>query len=110
MPAQRKRAGKRPRARKSSGARVISLALDMEVPLNEAIDAVQALRFIGYGLTQNGGDEEGSAVGGHRVDCLPAARCFAGDLEQAVQGGKGQRHVMNSPEWRPNTGFRNCPV
>ncbi len=62
MPAQRKRAGKRPRARKSSGARVISLALDMEVPLNEAIDAVQALRFIGYGLTQNGGDEEGSAV------------------------------------------------
>ncbi len=62
MPTRRKRAGKRLRARKSPGARVISLALDMEVPLNDAIDAAQALRFIGYGLTQHGGEEEGRAI------------------------------------------------
>jgi hypothetical protein len=62
MPALRKRAGKRLRVRKSPAARVIALAVDMEEPLNEAIDAVQALRFIGYGLTQHGGEEEGRAV------------------------------------------------
>jgi hypothetical protein len=41
---------------------VAALALDMEEPLNEAIDAAQALRFIGYGLTQHGGEHEGRAV------------------------------------------------
>ena len=60
MPTQKKRAGKRWRAKK--GARVIARALDMEVPLNEAIDAAQALRFIGYGLAQHIGEDEGRAV------------------------------------------------
>jgi hypothetical protein len=58
----RKRVGKRLRADKSGSARVIALALDMEEPLNEAIDAVHALRFIGYGLTHHGGEDEGRAV------------------------------------------------
>ncbi len=58
----RKRVGKRLRARKSGSAKAVALALDMEEPLNEAIDAVQALRFIGYGLTQHGDEAEGRAV------------------------------------------------
>ncbi len=58
----RKRVGKRLRARKSGSARMIALALDMEVPLNEAIDAMHALRFIGYGLAQHGDEAEGRAV------------------------------------------------
>ncbi len=58
----RKRVGKRLRARKSGSAKVVALALDMEEPLNQAIDAVQALRFIGYGLSRHGGEEEGRAV------------------------------------------------
>ena len=62
MPAQHKRGGKRTRAQKSARPKVAALAFDMEEPLNEAIDAVQALRFIGYGLTQHAGDEEGRAV------------------------------------------------
>lgn len=62
MPASRKRAGNRARVQKSASAKVAALALDMEVPLNEAIDAVQALCFIGYGLTQHGDAEEGRAV------------------------------------------------
>ena len=61
MPA-RKRAGKRLRARQSASGKVVALALDMEVPLNEAIDAVQALRFIGYGLEQHADGAEGRAV------------------------------------------------
>jgi len=61
MPAQ-KRAGKPLRAQKSAQARVVALVLDMEEPLNETIDAAQALRFIGYGLRQHAGEEEGRAV------------------------------------------------
>ncbi len=58
----RKRVGKRLRARKPGSAKVVALALDMEEPLNEAIDAVHALRFIGYGLAQHGDEAEGRAV------------------------------------------------
>ncbi len=58
----RKRAGKRLRTRKSRSGKSAALALDMEEPLNEAIDAVHALRFIGYGLTQHGDEAEGRAV------------------------------------------------
>jgi len=61
MPA-RKRAGKRLRARKSGSAKLAALALDMEVPLNEAIDAAHALRLIGHGMAQFAGEEEGRAV------------------------------------------------
>ena len=61
MPA-RKRGGKLVRARAAAAKSAASLALDMEVPLNEAIDAAQALRLIGYGLAQHLGDEEGRAV------------------------------------------------
>ena len=61
MPA-RKRAGKRLRAPKSASAKVVALALDMEVPLNEAIDAVHALRLIGHGMAQSADDAEGRAV------------------------------------------------
>jgi len=61
MPA-RKRAGKRPRARKPGSAKIMALALHMEEPLNEAIDAVHALRLMGYGLTEVSGEVEGRAL------------------------------------------------
>ena len=61
MPAQ-KRAGKRPRARKPGSAKIAALALDMEEPLNEAIDAVHALRLMGYGFTELSSEVEGRAL------------------------------------------------
>jgi hypothetical protein len=61
MPALRKRAGRPMRAR-SAARKLISLSLDMEVPLNEATDAVHALRLIGYGLEGQGEQEVGRAV------------------------------------------------
>jgi hypothetical protein len=49
--------------RASSAARkLISLSIAMEVPLNEATDAVHALRLIGYGLEGQGEQEAGRAV------------------------------------------------
>jgi hypothetical protein len=49
--------------RASSAARkLILLSLAMEVPLNEATDAVHALRLIGYGLEGHGEEEAGRAV------------------------------------------------
>jgi hypothetical protein len=61
MPARRERAG---RSMRASGAarKLISLSLSMEVPLNEATDAVHALRLIGYGLEGQGEEEVGRAV------------------------------------------------
>jgi hypothetical protein len=52
MPAPRRRAGKRVRARKPT-RRLISLALDLEEPLNDATDFVRALRLIGQGLLED---------------------------------------------------------
>jgi hypothetical protein len=59
MPAPRKRAGKRPRARNAAAAKVVELAFRMEEPLNEALDSVQELHLMGHGLTLLAGDEEG---------------------------------------------------
>jgi hypothetical protein len=39
-----------------------SLALDMEVPLREASDAVHALRLMGYGLEGQGSSNDGRAI------------------------------------------------
>jgi hypothetical protein len=61
MPARRKRAG-RPMRASSAARKLISLSLAMEVPLNDATDAVHALRLIGYGLEGQGEQEVGSAV------------------------------------------------
>jgi hypothetical protein len=61
MPASRKRAGRPVRA-SSAARKLISLSLAMEVPLNEATDAVHALRLIGYGLEGQGEREVGRAV------------------------------------------------
>jgi hypothetical protein len=61
MPASRKRAG-RPMRASSAAGKLISLSLAMEVPLNEATDAVHALRLIGYGLEGQGEQEVGRAV------------------------------------------------
>jgi hypothetical protein len=61
MPAQRKRAG-RPMRASGAARKLISLSLAMEVPLNEATDAVHALRLIGYGLEGQGEQEVGRAV------------------------------------------------
>ena len=61
MPA-RKRVSKPVSARAAAAKRAARLALDMEEPLNEALDAAHALRLMGYGLAQHIGDEEGRAV------------------------------------------------
>jgi hypothetical protein len=61
MPALRKRAGRPVRA-SSAARKLISLSIAMEVPLNEATDAVHALRLIGYGLEGQGEQEVGRAV------------------------------------------------
>jgi hypothetical protein len=52
MPRTKRAPGKRPRARDTakSLAKVRDLAVDMEVPLNEASDFVSALRLMGNGL------------------------------------------------------------
>ncbi len=62
MPAPKKRAGKRARVRKSASAKVRSLAFDMEVPLNDAIDAARALHLMGVGLHELVGEDEGRAI------------------------------------------------
>jgi hypothetical protein len=49
------------RARRAA-RKLISLSIAMEVPLNEATDAVHALRLIGYGLEGQGEQEVGRAV------------------------------------------------
>jgi hypothetical protein len=46
----------------SAVRKLISLSIAMEVPLNEATDAVHALRLIGYGLEGQGEPEVGRAV------------------------------------------------
>lgn len=50
MPARRKRAGKALSATKGAAAKLVDLCLDMEDPLNEALDAAHALRLIGLSL------------------------------------------------------------
>jgi hypothetical protein len=62
MPARRKRVGKPMRAAKAAAEKLASLSLDMEVPLNEALDAVHALRLIGHGLREFVDEYEGRAV------------------------------------------------
>jgi hypothetical protein len=62
MPAQRKRAGTSMRASKAAARKLTSLSLDMEVPLNEATDAVHALRLMGYGLEGIGETKVGRTV------------------------------------------------
>jgi hypothetical protein len=72
MPASRKRADRTVRAAKPSAGKpsaktpaatkLSSVALDMEVPLREASDAVHALRLIGYGLEGQGSNNEGRAI------------------------------------------------
>ena len=57
MPARRKRAGKALSASKGAAAKLVDLCLDMEDPLNEALDAAHALRLIGYALREVGGNE-----------------------------------------------------
>jgi hypothetical protein len=62
MPARRKRAGKALSAAKGAAAKLVDLCLDMEDPLNEALDAAHALRLIGYALREVGNERDGRAV------------------------------------------------
>jgi hypothetical protein len=72
MPASRKRADRtvraekpsagKPSAKTSAAKRLSSVALDMEVPLREASDAVHALSLMGYGLEGQGYSNEGRAI------------------------------------------------
>jgi hypothetical protein len=62
MPAQ-KRVGKRLRTRNAAARKLVALSLDMEDPLNQAIDAAYALLLMGRGLKQSDADaEESSAI------------------------------------------------
>ena len=61
----------------------MALALDMEEPLNEAIDAVHALRLMGYGLTELSGEVEGralAAIAGMACERLDAVKQIWGSL------------------------------
>jgi hypothetical protein len=67
------------RASKKARAKLAAFLVDMEVPLNEAMDATHALRFIGYGLSGQGYAPEGGAISSlthslTRLAGLPAAR------------------------------------
>jgi hypothetical protein len=63
MPARRKRAGKAmSAAAKGAAAKLVNLCLDMEDPLNEALDAAHALRLIGYALREVGNERDARAV------------------------------------------------
>jgi hypothetical protein len=62
MAARRHRASKAMRARNAAAKKLLALALDMEEPLNEAREAVHALRLMGHGLTQLCGEDEAGAL------------------------------------------------
>lgn len=57
-----KPAAAKPSAKMPSARQLSSIALDMEVPLREASDAVHALRLMGYGLEGQGSSNEGRAI------------------------------------------------
>jgi hypothetical protein len=57
-----KPAASKPGAKLPAARKLLSLALDMEVPLREASDAVHALRLMGYGLEGQGYSPEGRAI------------------------------------------------
>jgi hypothetical protein len=59
MPTRKTRAGTPLRTRRPDG-RLVELCLDMEDPLNQAIDAAQALLLMGRGLKQSDADAEES--------------------------------------------------
>ncbi|HYC18190.1 MAG TPA: hypothetical protein VEC94_13365 [Pseudolabrys sp.] len=60
MPAQKRL--NRPAPARAAAKETARLALDMEQPLNDALDAAHALRLVGYGLAHHLGDDEGRAV------------------------------------------------
>lgn len=59
MPTRKTRAGTPLRTRRSED-KLVELCLDMEDPLNQAIDAAQALLLMGRGLKQSDADAEES--------------------------------------------------
>jgi hypothetical protein len=62
MPARRKRAGKAMAAARRAAAKLVDLCLDMEDPLNEALDAAHALRLIGQALREVGNERDARAI------------------------------------------------
>jgi hypothetical protein len=62
MPASRKRARKSMRATKAAATKLVDLCLDMEEPLNEALDTAHAIRLIGHGLREFTNASEAGAV------------------------------------------------
>jgi hypothetical protein len=59
MPTRKTRAGTPLRTRRAKD-KLVELCLDMEDPLNQAIDAAQALLLMGRGLKQSDADAEES--------------------------------------------------
>ena len=89
MPARRKRAGKALSATKGAAAKLVDLCLDMEDPLNEALDAAHALRLIGYALREVGNERDARAVAStawFACQRLEALRRKWQDLFEATRG------------------------
>ena len=82
MAALRKRASKRARPRTSAADRLRAIAFDMEVPLNDAIDAARALHLMGHGLYDLAGEDEGRAV-----TAVASTACERLDAVQALWRG-----------------------
>jgi hypothetical protein len=62
MPARRKRVGKPLRTASAAAKKLMALCFDMEEPLNEALEAVHAMRLIGHGLRDSADEYEARAV------------------------------------------------
>ena len=62
MPARRKRARKRVCPTKAAASKLVSLCLDMEEHLNEALDAARATHLVGHGLRELVNENEARAV------------------------------------------------
>ena len=93
MPARRKRAGKALSAAKGAAAKLVDLCLDMEDPLNEALDAAHALRLIGYALREVG-NERDARRSLDRLVRVPEAPSAAAEVARPVQGDRAGGVVL----------------
>jgi len=73
----------RRRARTSAAAsrlnQVLGLAMEMEVPLNDAIDYVRAVQVIGHGMIELAGEEHGRpivTIASAAADCLDCTKNY----------------------------------
>ena len=85
MPARRKRVREPVRAANAAAAKLTSLCLDIEEPLNEALDAAHAVRLIGHGLREFAKPAEARAVAA-TAWLISKSRSAAANVARPVQG------------------------